>query len=178
VDPVEADAHADAARAAPQRRLEAPESFHDERPSLERLASGVGNRGMGQLISRMGQGEGILTGGRVHPDVQAAIAATQGGGNPLERSVAATLSNSMGTSVADVRVHADDGAAALARAVTARAFTVGNDIYFGRGEYRPGTPDGQALIAHEVAHTIQQRGAPMDGPLTVSQPGDTLEREA
>jgi Domain of unknown function (DUF4157) len=180
VDSVDADAHTglDATRAAPQHRPEAPEAFHDERPSLERLASGIGNRGMGQLISRMSQGEGILSGGRVHPDVQAAIAATQGGGNALDRSVATTLSSSMGTPLEGVRVHTDDGAAAMARAVTARAFTVGNDIYFGRGEYRPGTPDGNELIAHEVAHTIQQRGAPLDGPLMVSQPGDALERDA
>ena len=66
----------------------------------------------------------------------------------------------------------------MARAVSARAFTVGSDIYFARGEYQPGTADGNQLIAHEVAHTIQQRGAPADGPLTVSQPGDALERDA
>lgn len=179
MDSVETDAHGvDPARAAPQRALEAPEQIHDRRPSLERLASGVGNRGMGQLISRIGQGEGILSGGLVHPDVQAAIAATRGGGRPLERSVAATLAPSMGTSLDDVRIHTGEGAAAMARAVTARAFTVGNDIYFGRGEYRPGTPAGNELIAHEVAHTIQQRGAPADGPLMVSQPGDALERDA
>ena len=52
------------------------------------------------------------------------------------------------------------------------------DIFFASGEYRPDTPDGEALIAHEVAHVVQQRGAPDSGPLTVSQPGDALEREA
>ena len=180
MDSVETDSHAglDSARSAPQRQPEAPEAFHEERPSLERLASGIGNRGMGQVIARMREGGGILSGGLVHPDVQAAIAATQGAGKPLERSVASTLSSSMGSSLDDVRIHTDDGAAALARAVSARAFTVGSDIYFGRGEYQPGTSGGNELIAHEVAHTIQQRGAPMDGPLTVSQPGDALERDA
>ena len=180
VDSVETDAHADfdAARAAPQREPEAPERYHDVRPPLERLASGMGNRGFGQMISRMGDGDGILSGGLVHPDVTAAIAATRGGGKALDRSVSATLEPAMGGSLDGVRVHTGDGAEALARAVTARAFTVGNDIYFGRGEYRPGTTEGNELIAHEVAHTIQQRGAPMDGPLTVSQPGDSLEREA
>ena len=77
-----------------------------------------------------------------------------------------------------MRVHTGSGAAALARAVSARAFTVGSDIFFASGEYRPDTRDGEALIAHEVAHVIQQRGAPDSGPLTVSQPGDALEREA
>jgi Domain of unknown function (DUF4157) len=179
VDSVETDAHAgsEAARAAPQRQLEAPDRFHDERPPLERLASGIGNRGMGQVIARMREGDGIMSGGVVHPEVQAAIAATRGGGRPLERSVASALAPTMG-SVDDVRIHTDDGAAALARAVSARAFTVGSDVYFGRGQYKPGTADGNQLIAHEVAHTVQQRGAPADGPLVVSQPGDALERDA
>lgn len=75
-------------------------------------------------------------------------------------------------------MHADNHAAALARAVSARAFTVGNDIFFGQGEYSPATPAGTELIAHEVAHVVQQRGAPLAGPLTVSQPGDAMEREA
>jgi uncharacterized protein DUF4157 len=179
VDEAEAPVGADpeAARAAPQRQVEAPDRYHDPRPPLERLASGIGNRNMGKALARMGEGEGILGGGLVHPDVQAAIAATRGAGRPLERSVASTLAPALG-SLDDVRVHTGDGAAAMARAVAARAFTVGSDIYFGRGEYNPGTAEGNRLIAHEVAHTIQQRGAPDDGPLTVSQPGDALERDA
>jgi hypothetical protein len=66
----------------------------------------------------------------------------------------------------------------MARAVSARAFTVGSDIFFASGEYRPGNADGDQLIAHEAAHVLQQRGAPTTGPLTVSQPGDAMEREA
>ncbi|MDQ4048465.1 MAG: DUF4157 domain-containing protein, partial [Actinomycetota bacterium] len=58
------------------------------------------------------------------------------------------------------------------------AFTVGSDVFFAAGEYRPGTPAGDELIAHELTHVVQQRGAPLSGPLTVSQPGDALEREA
>lgn len=180
VDSADTDAHEvlDAAHAAPQRRAEAPEQVAAERSPLERLASGMGNRAFGNVVARMRDGEGIIAGGLVHPQVEAAIAATRGGGLPLDRRVASSLSPAMGTSLEGVRVHTGDGAAALARAVTARAFTVGNDIYFARGEYRPGTAEGNQLIAHEVAHTIQQRGAPTSGPLTVSQPGDALEREA
>ena len=177
VETTESHAEAEATRAAPQRQFEAPDRYHDVRPPLERLASGIGNRNMGQLVARMHEGGGILSGGLIHPDVQAAIAATRGGGRPLERSVATTLAPSMG-GLDDVRIHTGEGAEALARAVSARAFTVGSDIYFGRGEYQPGTAGGNELIAHEVAHTIQQRGAPADGPLFVSQPGDALELDA
>ena len=47
-----------------------------------------------------------------------------------------------------------------------------------KGEYSPGSADGDKLIAHELAHVVQQRGASASGPLTVSQPGDAMEREA
>jgi len=180
VDPAQSDAHAglDAAHAAPQRQPEPPEQAAPARSPLEQLATGMGNRAFGNVIARMRDGEGILPSGLVHPHVEAAIAASRGGGQPLDRGVASTLSPAMGDSLEGVRVHTGEGAAALARAVTARAFTVGNDIYFAHGEYRPGTSEGKQLIAHEVAHTIQQRGAPTSGRLTVSQPGDALEREA
>jgi hypothetical protein len=77
-----------------------------------------------------------------------------------------------------VRVHTDDTAAALNRSVSARAFATGTDVYFGPGEYRPGSAEGDKLLAHELAHVVQQRGAPSSGPLQVSSPGDAVEREA
>ena len=58
------------------------------------------------------------------------------------------------------------------------AFATGTDVYFAKGEYNPGSADGDRLIAHELAHVVQQRGAANSGPLTVSQPGDALETEA
>jgi hypothetical protein len=163
--------------ASPARAVAAPEAEH-ERGALARLASDIGNRGLGQLVARMQDGDGIMPSGIVHPDVQAAIAASRSRGRPLDTQLSSHLEPSFGQALGDVRVHTGDGAAALARAVSARAFTVGNDIFFASGEYRPGSRDGDALIAHEVAHTIQQQGAPASGPLMVSQPGDALEREA
>jgi hypothetical protein len=77
-----------------------------------------------------------------------------------------------------VRVHDGRQADQLARSVSARAFTVGSDLFFAEGEHRPGTASGDRLLAHELAHVVQQRGAPAGGPLTVSQPGDALEHEA
>jgi hypothetical protein len=145
---------------------------------LTRIAEAVGNRGFARTIARMRDGEGILPGGVVHPDVQAAIAAARGGGQPAQPAVTGRVGAALGDSLADVRVHTDEGAAALARSVSARAFTVGSDIFFAPGEYQPATPAGRELLTHELAHVVQQRGAPAGGPLTVSQPGDALEREA
>lgn len=144
----------------------------------ERLASNIGNQNFNAVVARMADGEGITAGGRIHPDVEAAIAASRGTGQSLHSDLAATLSSSYGDPLNDVSVHTGPSADSLARAVSARAFTVGSDIFFASGEYNPATPSGQELIAHEVAHVVQQRGAPDSGPLTVTTPGDAMEREA
>jgi hypothetical protein len=151
---------------------------HGPRSAAARTAAGIGNRNFTQLVARLQDGEGILASGLVHPDVEAAIAASRGRGRPLDSNLAGRLADGMGESFDDVRVHTDAAAGAMARAVSARAFTVGSDIFFADGEYNPRSPTGTELISHEMAHVVQQRGAPLSGPLTVSQPGDTLEREA
>ena len=87
------------------------------------------------------------------------------------------LSPSLGD-LSDVRVHTDSTADDLNHSVAARAFATGIDVYFAQDQYKPGTSDGDHLIAHELAHVVQQRGAPTSGPLTVSNPGDAMETEA
>jgi hypothetical protein len=69
------------------------------------------------------------------------------------------MESAFGTSFQHVRSHTDATAGALSSRVNARAFTVGNHIAFGSGEYQPGTIMGDALIAHELAHVVQQQGA-------------------
>jgi hypothetical protein len=155
---------------APTERVPGPEQ-------VRRLAAAVGNRGLGRALARWSAGAGIGSGGVVHPDVEAAISAARGGGRALERGTAERLGGALGD-LGDVRIHADHRAGELARAVDARAFTVGNDVFFGEGEYRPGTRGGDELLAHELTHVVQQRGAPSSGPLTVTEPGDAMEREA
>jgi len=159
--------HHPVAPAAPEREEEAA--------PLTQLASDAGNRAFTASLSR--QGAGILPTGDVHPAVQDTIAATRGGGTELDAGVRDRVSGSLGD-LSDVRVHTDDTADRLNRSVSARAFATGTDVYFARGEYNPGSADGDRLIAHELAHVVQQRGAPAGGPLTVSQPGDALEQEA
>jgi Domain of unknown function (DUF4157) len=169
---------ADRAARGPAHEPLPPVPAADVRGDLAATASSLGNRGFSTVVARMRAGEGITAGGLVHPDVEQAIALAHGGGRPLERSLSERLETAGGGALDDVRVHVGPQAELLARAVEARAFTVGSDIFFGAGEYRPGTADGDQLIAHEVAHVAQQRGAPGSGPLTVTEPGDALEREA
>ena len=141
-------------------QVSAPAPAAPEQQPAAQLASSVGNQAFGQVISRM------------HPAVESTIAAARGGGSALDGALAAQFGSALGRSVADVRVHTDSTAAALTNAVSARAFATGNDIFFAPGEYQPGSAAGRELIAHEVAHTDQQRGAPMSGPLVVSNPGE------
>ena len=76
----------------------------------------------------------------------------------LEPELKGKVEGAVGADLSDVKVHDDRAAAETARDLGARAFTVGQDMFFGQGEYRPGTTEGQKLIAHEAAHTVQQKG--------------------
>ncbi|MFY9569897.1 MAG: DUF4157 domain-containing protein [Blastocatellia bacterium] len=80
----------------------------------------------------------------------------QTGGQPLPQATRDFMEPRFGHDFSAVRVHTDAGAAASARAVEAQAYTVGSNVVFGAGKYRPGTSDGHWLIAHELAHVVQQ----------------------
>src|SRR5262249_9757781 len=100
-------------------------------------------------------------------------------GQPLDPTIRALLEPRFGHDFSGVRVHTGAGAARSAEAVHARAYTVGNDIVFGANQYQPGTAAGKELIAHELAHTVQQGGLQKAGDdLTVAPANDALEREA
>ena len=154
--------------------------MEDAAGPLKEFVSNVGNQAFGGAIARSSpptQGAGIMPSGEVHPSVQSTIDSTRGGGAALDSGVANKLSPSLGD-LSDVRVHTDSTAHSLNHAVSARAFATGTDVYFAQNEYKPNTSDGDKLIAHELAHVVQQRGAPTSGPLTVSNPGDAMETEA
>ena len=160
-----------------------PEPEREEHSPMAQLASDVGNQAFATTLGRSPlardaeQGAGIRSDGSVHSDVQSTIDATRGGGTSLDAGVADRMSGSLGD-LSDVRVHTDDTADMLNRSVSARAFATGTDVYFAGGEYNPGSAEGDQLIAHELAHVVQQRGSSTSGPLTVSQPGDAMEQEA
>ncbi|MGE3615581.1 MAG: DUF4157 domain-containing protein [Gemmatimonadales bacterium] len=80
-------------------------------------------------------------------------------GHPLEDGLRRDMEGHFGTPLGQVRVHTDGAAADSARSVDARAYTVGQHIVFGASGYAPHTRSGRRLLAHELAHTIQQRGA-------------------
>jgi hypothetical protein len=111
-------------------------------------------------------------------DIEEAIQRARGGGQALDGGVRRHMESSLQADFSAVRVHHDAQADTLNRAVNARAFTTGHDIFFRQGAYNPGTSGGRELLAHELTHVVQQTGPGIRPKLTVSEPGDTLEREA
>jgi hypothetical protein len=102
-------------------------------------------------------------------------------GRPLDAAVRGDLEPRLGHDFSRVRVHTDARAGESARAVGATAYTVGRDIAFAPGAYAPGTSQGRRLIAHELAHVVQQRtlgGGPTGTALRVGHPADAHERQA
>lgn len=89
-------------------------------------------------------------------DTGGAVDAASSGGAPLSQEVRSYFEPRFGHDFGQVRIHAGSEAASAARGVQARAYTFGSDIVFGAGEYAPATGDGKRLLAHELAHVIQQ----------------------
>ncbi len=88
--------------------------------------------------------------------IEAGLTSASSGGQSLPARP--FFESRFGFDFSDIRVHSGPEAAGAASALGARAFTVGNHIYFGAGELRPTTHTGRRLIAHELTHTIQQKG--------------------
>ena len=77
-------------------------------------------------------------------------------GHELGTDTRAFMEQRFGHDFSRVRVHTDSQAAASARAAGARAYTVAEDVVFDQGHYAPATRTGRRLIAHELAHVVQQ----------------------
>jgi hypothetical protein len=109
-----------------------------------------------------------------------AVSDQLGLGRSLDPRVRGRMESAFGSDFSSVRVHDDSTASSLSSSLNARAFTVGNKIAFGAGEYQPGTMVGDALIAHELAHVMQQGAATQTGAPMLKGDGDydALEADA
>jgi hypothetical protein len=145
----------------------------------------MGNAAVGRLVNRAWTQEDEESapigraGGRMPRELQRMIDRARAGGRPLDGRLTRQVGTALGAGLDGVRVHTDTVADGLTRSLSARAFTSSSDIFFRRGAYRPGSPSGDRLIAHELAHVVQQRGAGTGRtPTTVGAAGDRHEREA
>jgi Domain of unknown function (DUF4157) len=101
-------------------------------------------------------------------------------GRPLDGRTRAVMESRLGHDFAGVRVHTDAKAAGSARAVNARAYTVGQDVVFDTGRYAPGTPSGDRLLTHELVHTVQHGNVPdhQGNGVKLGLSDDASERQA
>jgi len=136
------------------------------------LQRSVGNRALARLLTSETDPGNL------------AHAVPRSGGSALAASVRRDYEASYGADFGSVRVHTDAAAASSAKAWRARAYTVGEHIVFARGAFSPGTVAGRRLLAHELAHVVQQRTGQVTGrqlagtSLRHSEPGDRFERAA
>jgi hypothetical protein len=129
----------------------APVIADDE--SVEREAeTAAAMTGLGRLPTLRSRGTAGPDATRAPASVSRALA---GSGRPLASEVRARMERRFGHDFSKVRVHTDDSASESARDVGASAFTVGEDIVFGRGSYAPTSPAGRQVLAHELAHVVQ-----------------------
>ncbi len=101
-------------------------------------------------------------------------------GSPLPTPMLNKMEQGFGHNFKDVRIHHNEEANESAEMVQAKAYTSQQDIVFNQGEFNPGSSAGEQLIAHELAHVVQQSqgpvsGRPVGGGLQVSEPGDRFE---
>ena len=141
--------HAPATDAAPIQRA----ARLEEEPPIAR-ASLLEER----PLARSEDGAGAADDGGVATDEVSSEIEAAGSGSALDSSVRRQLEPGFGADFSGVGVHTDARAARLSEQLGARAFTVGQQVFFGRGQFQPHTDEGRHLLAHELTHTLQQRG--------------------
>ena len=136
-----------------------------QRKALEGRAPGVGRFSANRSLERQADeaADGTVRKHRnvariLTPAAPAHYAAPSSAGTVLPGAVRTEMESAFGADLAELRVHHDGAAHAAARLEGARAFTAGRDVYFGQGAFDPGSAEGKRLLAHEVAHVLQQTG--------------------
>jgi hypothetical protein len=114
-----------------------------------------------EALQMKSQGAGGFT---VAAGTESQLKSLRGSGKPLPKDLRSFMEPRFGADFGGVRVHSGGEAVQLNRELNAKAFTHGQDIYFGAGRYQPGTDAGKHLIAHELTHVIQQTGKVQRAP--------------
>jgi hypothetical protein len=114
------------------------------------MVQAVGNPGTVHL-----KPASLSGGAEVRHDLGNRINTFRNGSSRLDNNARSIFESRFGVDFSNVRIHAGSDAAQLARDLSAKAFTLGNDIFFGNGQYDPGSEGGRHLLAHELAHVLQ-----------------------
>lgn len=106
----------------------------------------------------MMQAKAKTGGGYASSEIANQINSTKGNGRPLSSRTNQFMNNAFGANFSDVKIHTGSQAVHMNQQLGAQAFTIGNDIYFNKGEYNPNNSNGKSLLAHELTHVVQQQG--------------------
>lgn len=93
------------------------------------------------------------------------VVSTRGGGEAMPEAERSFFESRFGENFTDVRIHTGGDAAGMNAQLGSRAFTHRHDVYFGGGEYQPGSPDARRLLAHELTHVVQQTRSGASGSI-------------
>ena len=178
-----ADQMADAALSRLSSLSAGPQASHDQHshgPGCDHVRRSVAPRTPSSepAVPSADPGPVGFAGGELDGDTEAKIKSSLRRGSPLAAPVRREMETAFGHSFDSVRVHDDPAAAGLNQAVSARAFTTGKDIYFGAGQYRPGDPDGQRVLAHELAHVVQDSDSHNASGVSVGRLFDFLKKKS
>lgn len=124
------------------------------------VPAGLPSDGDGPVTLHRSSGSGHALAGEfdADPAIASRLHSRLGKGQGLPSGIRRSMEQGFGASFSSVRVHHDPEASRLADSLGAEAFTHGKDIFFGASRFQPDSLDGQALIAHELAHVVQEGG--------------------
>lgn len=151
-DPLEAAADRAASSALSRIRRSATGGIphrHDPgcgHTAVQRTASSVSGASVGH------------EGGALDVRTDQRINSLRSSGTPLAHDLRVSMETAFGSPLDKLRIHTGGEAAAISRQISAKAFTTGNDIFLGEGQFRPDSPEGAHTLAHEIAHTLQPGG--------------------
>jgi len=154
-DPLEKEADAIADKVTSMHSL--PSKINTVEQTIQRCAEceedeKIHRKPLTSFIQRKESGGGMAADNSITDK----ISSTKGGGEDIEESTKSFMESGFVSDFSKVKIHTDNDAAQLSSDLNAKAFTVGNDIYFNQGQYQPGSLEGRHLLAHELAHTLQQ----------------------
>nr|MBX2826908.1 DUF4157 domain-containing protein [Flavobacteriaceae bacterium] len=120
---------------------------------------GVQKKSIGDSITPLVQRRGEASGqGETSQALTQQINSSKGSGNKMDKGTQSFMESRFGADFSQVRVHTGSEAVQMSKDLNAKAFTVGNDVYFNQGQYNPNSSEGKHLLAHELTHTLQQGG--------------------
>ncbi len=129
----------------------------------------VRRKPLASFIQKKGNDSGMIASDTVTQQINS----SRGRGSRMDGGTQSFMESRFGTDFSGVSIHTSSEAVQMSRELNAKAFTVGNDVYFNEGQYNPGTAEGKHLLAHELTHTVQQGS----GTHTVQRYTDAERRE-